>query len=578
MKRKLILMVLMLVVGALILAACNRGEPATPAPPPQDTTTPSTQATTPQQGAGTETVTETVTDPQEDAPFFPLAEPITIRKLITHNPHEDLGYQRIAWQVLEAHTNITVDYSWLVDYEQQLPLILAAGDWPDVFWNELAPDVINEFGVVGGRFVNYIDWLDDMPHLSNMFDMLPDARRGRTSPNGAVYQLMSFSPAATSYQYRMHIRTDLIEQTGLGRPNTTEEFYELGIALRDMLDHPPLPGRQAWGWFFSAFGPGVEQDWDVPFNDGVVHFMRTSDQGRDYLRFMNRLFESGILHPEYLTMDAATTQALTNEGRFAFAQSELQIIPIESFPSGNWDVCVLAPLISPQYAGRTIRSGQAPWGATALRGGAINADSPHVEAIVRMHDTFFALEPYQVDVGGGQIVPLQGSNFVWGPQGITWDYTAWDANGNPTEHAQFFPEYFMGVNYGLDFPWNTTTQQTQIMFNSPFGLSLVFENTIVADGSNAEARSRGAVAYSLPFARSWWWPPSIVNADEQMIVDQFWVEINNHRDMMEARFIMGLACLDNDWDDYVAQMNAMGLPQVLAVRQAAYDRWMAAGN
>ena len=567
MKRKLILLVLMAVVGALLLAACRREAPA---PPPQATPAPATPApATPEPGQ----------DQQDaDAPFFPLAEPITIRKLITHNPHEDLGYERIAWQVLEVHTNITVDYSWLHDHEQQLPLILAAGDWPDVFWNEMQPDVIYEFGAVGGRFVNYVDWLHEMPHLSRFFEEFPDARRGRTAPNGGIYQLMTYSPAATSYQFRMHIRTDLIEQTGLGRPNTTEEFYELGIALRDMLDHPPLPGRQAWGWFMSAFGPGVELDWDVPLNDGVVEFMRVSDQYRYYLRFMNRLFESGILHEEFLTMDAPTTLALINESRFVFAQSELQMISIDAFPSGNWDVCVLAPLISPQYDGRTIRSGLAPWGTTQHRGGIINADSPHVEAIIRMHDIFFALDPYMVDVGGGQMVPLHGATFVWGPQGITWDYTAWDAAGNPTEHAQFFPEYFMGVTYGPDFPWNTTTQQTQIMFNSPFGWSMVFANTIVADGSNAEARSRGAVRYSLPFGRSWWFPPSIVTAEEQMIVNQFWVEIDNNRETMDARFKMGLACLDNDWDQYLAEMEAMGLPHLLAVRQAAYDRWMAAGN
>ena len=107
---------------------------------------------------------------------------------------------------------------------------------------------------------------------------------------------------------------------------------------------------------------------------------------------------------------------------------------------------------------------------------------------------------------------------------------------------------------------------------------MVFANTIVADGSNAEARSRGAVAYSLPFGRSWWFPPSIVTAEEQMIINQFWVEIDSHREMMDARFKMGLACLDTEWDQYLAEMEAMGLPHVLAVRQAAYDRWMGAGN
>ena len=44
-------------------------------------------------------------------------------------------------------------------------------------------------------------------------------------------------------------------------------------------------------------------------------------------------------------------------------------------------------------------------------------------------------------------------------------------------------------------------------------------------------------------------------------------------DQSLAEFIAGVRSVDTDWDAYVSQISAMGIDDVLAAYQAAYDRF-----
>ena len=61
--------------------------------------------------------------------------------------------------------------------------------------------------------------------------------------------------------------------------------------------------------------------------------------------------------------------------------------------------------------------------------------------------------------------------------------------------------------------------------------------------------------------------------DEQDIINEKYTEIETYMNETVDKFIMGVEPLDK-FDDYVAQIESMGLADVLAVYQAAYDRYM----
>ena len=42
---------------------------------------------------------------------------------------------------------------------------------------------------------------------------------------------------------------------------------------------------------------------------------------------------------------------------------------------------------------------------------------------------------------------------------------------------------------------------------------------------------------------------------------------------MEANFITGKTDIDTGWDSYIAQLHSLGLDDMCAIYQAAYDRY-----
>ena len=68
-------------------------------------------------------------------------------------------------------------------------------------------------------------------------------------------------------------------------------------------------------------------------------------------------------------------------------------------------------------------------------------------------------------------------------------------------------------------------------------------------------------------------PTLAFTEDEQDIINEKYTEIETYMNETVDKFIMGVESLDK-FDDYVAQIDSMGLADVLAVYQAAYDRYM----
>lgn len=49
-------------------------------------------------------------------------------------------------------------------------------------------------------------------------------------------------------------------------------------------------------------------------------------------------------------------------------------------------------------------------------------------------------------------------------------------------------------------------------------------------------------------------------------------DISAYLRTMKASFIMGEMDIDANWDSYLAELESMGLNELLAIEQAAYDR------
>ena len=65
------------------------------------------------------------------------------------------------------------------------------------------------------------------------------------------------------------------------------------------------------------------------------------------------------------------------------------------------------------------------------------------------------------------------------------------------------------------------------------------------------------------------------SVEDQNTLAQLQVGVTSVTDSWWGLWLTGEADINDTWDDYVAEVNANGLEQILAIRQAAYDAWKA---
>ena len=143
--------------------------------------------------------------------------------------HRDRS-DRLVWNKVSEVTGINIE--WEVIDADALATYLAGGDWPDFIHYNLDSSMVNDYGVVGGRFVNYLDYLDLMPNLVQTFEDYPIAKKASIEINGEMYSLPGIEISATTASARPYVRTDVLDAAGLSMPTTVEEFHDALAVLK----------------------------------------------------------------------------------------------------------------------------------------------------------------------------------------------------------------------------------------------------------------------------------------------------------------------------------------------------------
>lgn len=188
----------------------------------------------------------------------------------------------------------------------------------------------------------------------------------------------------------------------------------------------------------------------------------------------------------------------------------------------------------------------------------LNAASEHVDLMCQIFDIMYATE--EVEEGSG----LHGVSFTYGIQGEHWDY---DDNG--TTYSFYWPEGYdtFGSFQNLEIVWQNAGRNTSI------------SGYTTSTPGNNQARQQAFVEHVWPFVKnsSEVFPDSFLRftEDEQLVIDQYWSEIQTYYVEMIAKFITGVVDLETGWDEYLKTLDAMGIDKVIEVYQAAYDRWLA---
>ena len=219
---------------------------------------------------------------------------------------------------------------------------------PSVFNNTLAasiasdelPDIIMKGGLSNAQMfawgedeilVDIAPYIDTcMPNFKALLEEYPDIALAITAPNGAIYGLPQVVLAPQlRVPNKMYINQKALEKTGMELPKTTDDLYELLVAIRDsdmngngQADEIPLIGSTSWlySYFYGCFGLGTRGTQhhavvDVDPETGKVRIFAQSENYRKFLEYLHKLYSEKLIYQEIFTDGEKSVAAFAKENR-----------------------------------------------------------------------------------------------------------------------------------------------------------------------------------------------------------------------------------------------------------------------
>ena len=547
---KKILALILALAMILSLAAC--GKPAEQPPVETQPATPDTQPV--------ETEPE-VQEPQKNVDRYPLQSDKTFDVVSGSDIFGDDG-ETVITQAMQKATGVDIDWSFMT--AEQVQLALTGKDLPDAIFQYaslLDKATMYEYGQ-GGYFVNFMDYLDIMPNFSAVIEANPDALKVVQNEDGSVYCLPTLTVTSTGFNNLLYYRTDMMKAAGWEKaPATTDEFIQFVTDLQAhygandpefIAVNAYAANRMGWStkrimsYFFPAFGELLLTELTVDSQGNVVLGAAT-EQYKHLLEFMNELWNSGAFNTNIYSQEATASQALA-------AGDHVAIVTDHNghTSEGYANMSILAPLTSEYYTTQHwYKSPSCSWG----RINAISAQCEDIETMVKWFDAWYApaTDPLNAEGTLYAITPWLGEIGV--------DHALDEATGIYTELE----------HEGIEMGKFLASESFQIALYSGYEGGLFPFSSAPTNGVGV--KGQGTINNLWPYAETPFDLNSLVlTEDESDTYNDAWTDINAYIVETTAKFITGEADIAAEWDNYIAELESMGLQDVIDVYQAAYDR------
>ena len=464
------------------------------------------------------------------------------------------------------------------DWETQRTLMVADDKVPDLVINAgIGIGDMNKWGEEG-YFLNLKDYIHLMPNMQKTFEEYPGLEAFVTASDGSIYGLARVSVDLTDRLSRTYINRKWLENLNLEVPSTIDELYDVLKAFKeqdangngDPNDEVPMLYQASYyaveNVLLNAYGirmggvgsPGYLLEAE---EDGKVYLVNTTDAYREFLRFMHRLYAEGLMEQQAYTI---TSDEITSKqqgdvyGFFGCGSAPFVMANRDISYDAEW--VGLAGLTSSLHSEKTAPLAT-PVGSSITI--AVGADTEHPEEVVKFLDYFYSEE--------GKLAATRGY------EGVTFDYVHDDELDfdNPQmrcpEGYASDEEYrYKGavINTGLNLVEENAVRAA--LFEVPMD-TLLRDNVVKTYGwaaLTAYANRQEGISFVDMFPRIAY---TTEEADARLAL---YNDINKYLETTKAQFITGELDLDADWDNYVGTLDQMGLADLLAIEQGAYDRYL----
>ena len=457
-------------------------------------------------------------------------------------------------------------------------LLLASGDYPEIFISEVTMRKEEELRYGTQGIIRDLSGLIDEWgfFVKQAFADEPWLRAALTTPDGAIYSLPGLELGCfhCDYSQKMWINQVWLDRLGLATPETTDEFYEVLKAFKTQdpnqngkADEIPLMFATS-GWHADGIGylmgsfvyhPGLSSDVGAQLfyftvKNGQIKFTANQPAFREGLRYIRKLVTDGLLDPLSFTQrgddmirvganpDAVLIGAAPGGVPFTFLDRPTDRVNIYEG---------LAPLRGPEGVRLSARyTDRAP--STGMY--FITDKAQHPEVALRW--------------GDGMLDPAGDIRFRQnGVEGSEW------RKGLPGEldyHGR--PAAFVRT---LNQEHNAGNKNNAAWYDGPRYIRREHFESQVA-GTDRNTTGLGYLLFEVSVRLMEPYQPELGLRDPYLRAEvvseaaQLRTAIHSHVNESTVRFLVGDLDLDADWDDYVKQLDDLGVDRFVEIYADAY--------
>lgn len=444
-------------------------------------------------------------------------------------------------------------------------LVLNSGqDMPDAFMGASLSDYEIITNGSNGIFIPLEDYINEetMPNLYQLTQERPDLLATCTMPDGHIYTLPTISEMGFTYKdgkdyysgaipQFMAINKEWLDAVGMDMPETSDELHDVLVAFKendcngngDPNDEIPLSFE--WNhWcanmttLFSAFGFTDYNADHRAIKDGEVYFQAATENYREAMKYFHEWYAEGLIDME------------------AFSQDDSQYIAKGSGEDARlgvfawWEIPEVTGEHADEYEYLTFLSGEDgtlgvnlnEQGTTGHDRFAVTSSCQNPELLLKWVDQCYD--------------PIMSMQIIYGPIGEYFEEET-DENGVYVEKPEA----------GGDLKAKTELWAPNRQLSSDFGTYYYMEE---------RAQQRLDDLQNIWFEKvdNFESYPSVVYSLEEIdTINEYISDIKDYVSETSANWLIN-GGVDEEWDTYLKQLDSLGVNDVVAAWQSAYDRYM----
>ncbi|MFB5662667.1 ABC transporter substrate-binding protein [Alteribacillus sp. HJP-4] len=493
--------------------------------------------------------------------------------------HDEMNFEENSFtKLMEDEYNIDFEFettSWDgTAANERRQISLASGDYPDVYYlipwvDQFSPSDLIRYGKQG-VLLPLNDLIEEhAPNLQAVLDEDEEFRAMATAPDGNIYGVPQLVECFhCTWGNKMWLNTSWLDELDLETPETHEEFKETLMAFRDEdpngngeQDEIPLSGstmtqkESIIPFLMNGF---IYDDLETRLliEDGKVDFAANKEEWRDGLEYIRSLYDEGLIDPGAFTQNADAYMQLGNEEPNILGAAPAVHIQLFTDNDNQYDFDALAPLEGPNAAYSSYTHPIEQGATFALTNKASSAAQiKSIQVLDYMFTEEGSLRAFFGEEGEGWKKPEEGDVainedvepiYVDIPEGE--DETL--RNDNWAASAQYYHpvEFRDGI-----------VQVEDIYTEEGFERRLQEATYLYEDQEPEDV---------FPYWGVWY------GEDVQDEIAELETNILDNVDQSAVRFITGDLSLEDDWDDYIAGLESLGVERYVEINQDAYDKYL----